>query len=149
MDRTYEYSFSLYLPKDFPIVDIRLVIAQWKQVCEWFGCHPPNPVLAIRYSRGELFVTRRDDEGQTRLYTSRGEMRGRWLDFRFAVRFSQKENGFGHAAKRQRWSFPVNAGVTEAVIRIAAPISTVPICVNRRMSVSLSVFFLSSSIFVR
>ncbi len=94
MDRTYQYSFSLFLPKDFPIVDTRLVIAQWKQVCEWFGCRPPNPVLAIRYSRGELFVTRRGDEGQTRLYTSLGEMRGRWLDFRFVIRFSQKEDGF-------------------------------------------------------
>ncbi len=94
MDRIYEYSFSLYLPKDFPIVDTRLVIAQWKQVCGWFGCHPPNPVFAVRNSRGELLVTRRDDEGQTKLYTSQGEMRGRWLDFRFVVKFSQKQNGF-------------------------------------------------------
>ncbi len=94
MNKTYEYSFSLYLPKDFPIVDTRLVLAQWKQVCEWIRCHPPNPVFSIRYSGGELFVTRRDDEGQTRLYTSQGEMRGRWLDFRFVIRFSQKEDGF-------------------------------------------------------
>jgi hypothetical protein len=36
--RTYDYSFSLYLPKDFPIVERRLVIAQWKQRCEWEPC---------------------------------------------------------------------------------------------------------------
>ena len=27
--RTYDYTFSLYLPRDFPIVEERLVIAQW------------------------------------------------------------------------------------------------------------------------
>src|ERR1035438_6420334 len=33
-DVTYEYSFSMYLPADFPIVPTRLVIAQWKQDCD-------------------------------------------------------------------------------------------------------------------
>jgi len=93
MGKTFEYSFSLYLPKDFPVVNTRLVIAQWKEFCEWIRCRPPNPVLAIRYSGGELFVTRRGDEGQTRLYTAQGDMRGRWLDFRFVIRFSQKDDG--------------------------------------------------------
>src|ERR1700729_2139810 len=55
--RTYRYSFSLYLPVDFPIVPTRLVLAQWKQLCEWTRCRPDNPVLAIRYQNGELFVT--------------------------------------------------------------------------------------------
>ena len=91
--RTYDYSFSLYLPKDFPIVERRLVIAQWKQLCEREPCRPDNPVLAIRYEGGILFVTRKNDAGQVTMYRSQGEMRGRWLDFRFVNRFSQGDDG--------------------------------------------------------
>jgi hypothetical protein len=89
----YDYAFSLYLPKDFPIVEERLVIAQWKQLCEWASCRPDNPVLAIRYVGGVLFVTRKNDAGQVTIYRSQGEMRGRWLDFRFVTRFSQGDDG--------------------------------------------------------
>ncbi|MEJ2010070.1 MAG: heparin lyase I family protein [Acidobacteriota bacterium] len=92
--RTYDYGFSLYLPRDFPIVEDRLVIAQWKQLCEWLSCRPDNPVLAIRYVGGVLFVTRKNDAGQATIYRSQGEMRGRWLDFRFVTRFSQGDDGF-------------------------------------------------------
>ena len=91
--RTYDYAFSLCLPRDFPIVDVRLVIAQWKQLCEWGSCRPDNPVLAIRYEGGILFVTRKNDDGQVTMYRSQGEMRGRWLDFRFVTRFSQNDDG--------------------------------------------------------
>ena len=91
--RTYDYRFSLYLPKDFPIVATRLVIAQWKQLCEWGTCRPDNPVLAIRYVGGVLFVTRKNDSGEATIYESRDEMRGRWLDFRFVTRFSQQDDG--------------------------------------------------------
>jgi hypothetical protein len=91
--RTYRYSFSLYLPADFPVVPTRLVLAQWKQLCEWRDCRPDNPVLALRYQNGELFVTRQDDHAKSILYSTKQEMRGRWLDFRFEVRFSQDEDG--------------------------------------------------------
>jgi len=53
----YVYSFSLFVPQDFPIVSTRLVIAQWKQYCPVDGCTPDNPILAIRYQAGELFIT--------------------------------------------------------------------------------------------
>jgi hypothetical protein len=91
--RTYEYAFSLYLPADFPIVDTRLVIAQWQQLCVWGSCRPDNPILAVRYVGGTLFVTRKNDAGEKKLYKSEGEMRGRWLDFRFVTRFSQQGDG--------------------------------------------------------
>jgi hypothetical protein len=91
--RTYRYSFSLYLPADFPIVPTRLVLAQWKQLCEWTRCRPDNPLLAIRYQNGELFITREDDRGRSVLYSSKQEMRGRWLDFRFETRFSPGQDG--------------------------------------------------------
>ncbi len=90
---TYSYAFSLYLPPDFPIVKKRLVIAQWKQLCEWASCQPDNPVLAIRYVGGVLLVTRKNDADEEIMYKSHGEMRGRWLNFRFVNRFSQKRDG--------------------------------------------------------
>jgi hypothetical protein len=91
--RSYQYAFSLYLPNDFPIVATRLVIAQWKQFCEWGSCRPDNPVLAIRYVGGVLFITCKNDQGEQVVYKSQGEMRGRWLDFRFVTRFSQSDDG--------------------------------------------------------
>jgi hypothetical protein len=93
LHRTYRYSFSLYLPADFPVVATRLVLAQWKQLCEWFRCRPDNPVLAIRYQGGELFITRQDDHKIYKLYSTPDEIRGRWLDFRFETRFSPEQDG--------------------------------------------------------
>jgi hypothetical protein len=93
MHRTYRYSFSLYLPADFPIVPTRLVLAQWKQLCEWNRCRPQNPVLAIRYQNGELSVTRQDDRAKSILYSTKQEIRGHWLDFRFQTRFSRDPDG--------------------------------------------------------
>ncbi len=93
MHRTYRYSFSLFLPADFPNVPTRLVLAQWKQLCEWPRCRPDNPVLAIRYQNGELAVARQDDRAKSILYSTKQESRGRWLDFRFETRFSRGEDG--------------------------------------------------------
>jgi hypothetical protein len=56
-NRTYQYSFSIWIPKAFPIVPTRLVIAQWKQLCAKDPCDPDNPVIAVRYSDGELRIT--------------------------------------------------------------------------------------------
>jgi len=91
LGRTYSYSFSLYLPKDFPETSERLVIAQWKQLC--WRCHPDNPVLAIRYDHGVLRVIRRDDRQSQELYRGTEDVRGRWLDFRFVIRFDLAGEG--------------------------------------------------------
>lgn len=91
--RRYRYSFSLYLPPDFPVVPIRLVIAQWKQLCEWRGCRPDSPILAIRYQAGELFITRQDEHDIQTLYSTKQELRGRWLDFQFETNFSPRADG--------------------------------------------------------
>ena len=40
----YEQSFSLFFPADFPIVPVRLVVAQWKQDCA--PTPPPAPTTA-------------------------------------------------------------------------------------------------------
>jgi hypothetical protein len=85
-DKTYAYAFSMWLPEDFPIVPTRLVIAQWKQECPLETCSPSNPVIAVRYSNGELRITARPD--RETLYRTNQEVRGRWLDFKFQIRFS-------------------------------------------------------------
>jgi hypothetical protein len=90
-DKTYAYSFSIFLPQDFPIVPTRLVIAQWKQRCPQEACTPSSPVIAIRYSAGELRIT--TGPGSATLYRTEEEVRNRWLDFRFQIRFSGGERG--------------------------------------------------------
>lgn len=91
--RKYIYSFSLYLPNDFPQTSQRLVLAQWKELCEAPHCRSGNPVLAIRYTDGRLQVTRHDTAGKSVLYQSVEDVRGRWLDFRFAIRFDASGEG--------------------------------------------------------
>jgi len=88
---TYVYSFSLYIPPDFPQTSERLVLAQWKQLC--WRCHPDNPILAVRYGNGILRITRRDAFRSQELYRGSEDVRGRWLDFRFVIRFDLTDRG--------------------------------------------------------
>jgi hypothetical protein len=45
-NEAYEYSFSRFIPTNFPIVPTRLVIAQWKQYCpEGGNCSDDSPVV--------------------------------------------------------------------------------------------------------
>jgi hypothetical protein len=90
----YEHSFSMFIPTNFPIVPTRLVIAQWKQNCPKGGnCSDDSPVVALRYVSGELKITHQIGPHQTTLFETREELRGKWLDFKFQIRFSTNENG--------------------------------------------------------
>ena len=90
----YEYQFSMFLPESFPIVPVRLVIAQWKQDCSANApCAKYSPVLAIRYVSGKLFVTLQIDSLRKTLYEHNGEIRNRWLAFKFRARFSRQNDG--------------------------------------------------------
>ena len=89
----YEYSFSMFLPPDFPIVPTRLVIAQWKQYCPGGNCPYDSPVLAIRYVSGVLRITHKIGPDQATLYETKAELRNRWLDFKFQIRFSTLADG--------------------------------------------------------
>jgi hypothetical protein len=92
--KNYAYSFSMLIPADFPIVAKRLVIAQWKQECpRRAACSDNSPVLAIRYVSGVLSITQTIGPHRTTLYQSKEEIRNRWLDFTFRVRFSTNSNG--------------------------------------------------------
>lgn len=93
--RAEEYSFSEYFPANFPIVPVRLVIAQWKQYCPESNalCNDNSPVLAFRYIGGVFSVTQ-DLGGKTiTIYTQSGEFRGKWHDFRVQARFVPDATG--------------------------------------------------------
>lgn len=92
-DSACSYSFSVFVPQDFPIVSTRLVIAQWKQNCPVDTCTPDNPTLAIRYEAGELFITHQVTAENEVLYRTRDDIRNRWLDFKFQIRFSRSQSG--------------------------------------------------------
>jgi Polysaccharide lyase len=94
-DDADEYSFSMFFPADFPIVPVRLVVAQWKQYCpdNITVCSDDSPVLAIRYIGGVLSITQDLERKFIVLYQQKADLRNRWLDFRFQVRFSAKQSG--------------------------------------------------------
>lgn len=89
----YQYQFSLFLPDSFPILPTRLVIAQWKQYCPGGSCDDDNPVLAIRYVSGKLYVTLQTDSVASVVYQTTEEVRNKWLDFTFKTRFSKSDDG--------------------------------------------------------
>jgi hypothetical protein len=91
----YEFSWSMYVPPDFPIVPVRLVVAQWKQYCrpDSARCSDDSPVLAVRYIGGVLQITQDLAHKQIVLYEEKTDLRGRWLDLRFRVRFTPSVDG--------------------------------------------------------
>jgi hypothetical protein len=90
----YEFSFSMFIPTNFPIVSTRLVIAQWKQYCTSGGnCSDDSPVVAVRYVAGVLDITHQTGPHQTSLYETKENIRGRWIDFKFQIRFTRHGNG--------------------------------------------------------
>ncbi len=94
-DVAYETSFSL-LSRRLPIVPTRLVVAQWRQFCpETAPCQDQSPVLAVRYIDGALSITQDLGGKFIEMYRTQQEFRGRWLDFRFVVRFTPNERGKG------------------------------------------------------
>ena len=95
--RSYVYSFSLFLPTNLPQTSERLVIAQWRELCESSPCVPDNPVLALRYESGRLEVTRNDEAGKRLLYQGTEDVRGKWLDFRFITRWDSTTKGMVEA----------------------------------------------------
>ena len=90
----YSYSFSIYLPKDFLIVPTRLVLAQFKQDEKDDKVSIDNPILALRYVNGELFITLQTSEERIKLFRTNEEMRGKWLDFRFNIKLTRTKSGF-------------------------------------------------------
>jgi hypothetical protein len=89
----YEFKFSMFLPDTFPISPVRLVVAQWKELCVGDSCHNDSPVVAMRYSSGVFSITLQTSDHRTNLYECSDEIRNRWIDFRFLIRFSTGQDG--------------------------------------------------------
>jgi Polysaccharide lyase len=93
-NKTYEYSFSMFIPLDFPIVPTRLVVAQWKQDCDGHApCSNGGPVVAVRYTSGVLQITQQAGPHRTALFQTGDNLRGKWTDFRLQIRFTPHESG--------------------------------------------------------
>lgn len=91
--KTYQYKFSLFLPDSFPILPIRLVIAQWKEFCPKCSCSEYSPILALRYVSGKFFITLQVDSTRKNLYELTQEIRNNWNDFIFQIKFSKEKDG--------------------------------------------------------
>jgi hypothetical protein len=89
----FAYSFSIFLPKDFLVVPTRLVLAQWKQFDRKHTALVDNPVVAVRYQGGELSVTLQTSRQKQTLFRTTEEIRGRWLDFIFHLKFTRAPEG--------------------------------------------------------
>ena len=89
----YEYSFSIFLPPDFPIVPTRVVISQWKQNCQSGDCNPDSPVIALRFVSGEFYITLQTGPKQNILFRQKETILNQWLDFKFNIRFSRIQDG--------------------------------------------------------
>jgi hypothetical protein len=68
------YSFHFCFPKDFLIVDNRLVFAQWKQSTVL----PESPFLSFRYVDGKLYFQIVYDQRRKKFFCDKKDWRGRW-----------------------------------------------------------------------
>lgn len=98
----YAYEFSLLVPRGFPIVPTRLVLAQWKQDDGGGRVAVDHPLIALRYVGGELSVTIQHADEQRTYFRTREDIRGRWLDFVFHIRHSRGDDGAVRAWMNRR-----------------------------------------------
>jgi hypothetical protein len=94
-NKLYDFSWSMYLPPDFPVVPVRLVVAQWWEYCPRtdLPCSNDSPVLAVRYIGGILSITQDLNHRFIVLYQEKRDLRGKWIELRFEVRFSPHPDG--------------------------------------------------------
>lgn len=97
------YALSLYLPTNFPIEDVRLILAQWHG--RWQLWQPGRiPPLSFRFVNGRFFIPLRYNAeriirdpssapGATLFETSSFAL-GRWHDFIVQAKWSCREDGF-------------------------------------------------------
>jgi hypothetical protein len=86
------YGLSFYVPPDFPVLDRRLVIAQWKQDCG--NCAlDHSPGVAVRYRRGALSVTVDNAAGRRPVVEDTADIRGRWTQLVVRLRLTPTDAG--------------------------------------------------------
>jgi hypothetical protein len=80
------YGFSLLVPKDFPIVDDRLVISSCKQ------SDVSRPIVAQRFRNGKHTVTI-ESQGREKSYNLPRIRLGQWIDMVYHLRYSTGTDG--------------------------------------------------------
>jgi hypothetical protein len=78
------YGFSFLVPKDFPIVDVRLVISQIKQ------SDGDGPLIAERYRDGAHTISI-ESHGKKKRFTLPRIRKGEWQDIIYRVRYHDKD----------------------------------------------------------
>ncbi len=102
MRQAYWYGFSMYIPKDLPTHNNRLVLGQWHAIRDPGEVYR-SPVLSQRYQNGLFRVT--VCHGPVKIYTKnpckkiviykdKNYTRGVWHDFIYHVRWSYQDDGF-------------------------------------------------------
>lgn len=89
----YSYKFSLFIPKDFPIVSTRLILAQFKQHDDQDSALVDNPIIALRYNDKIVRITLQTNEEKINLFRSNEDIIGKWTDFEFHVKFTRSTEG--------------------------------------------------------
>jgi hypothetical protein len=84
------YSFSVLFPKDFPVVDNRLVFGTCKQ------SDVPRPILAERFRKGRHTFTI-EARGKRTEYKLPKLTLGQWHDIKYHVRYDTNATGFVRA----------------------------------------------------
>lgn len=104
LNKTCDYSFELKLPFDFPIEDNRLVLAQWwAKTKKDLGEMARSPAVALRFSKGKLYVTVRhsnervvtnpDAVPEEQIFKKYDFKLGEWNKFDFRIFWSFKDEG--------------------------------------------------------
>ena len=87
------YGFSLYLSPDFPVVDRRLVLGQWKQGCgDCTADHSPG--IANRFRNGVFSITIQDGDRRVVLFEEKADIRGRWNHLVYHLKLTPSPDGF-------------------------------------------------------
>jgi len=84
------YSFSVYFPRDFLIINNRLVFAQWKQVTE----HPKSPFISLRYINNELLFKIYGNNKSIKKFRKKVDLRGKWHDILINYCLNKDKNGY-------------------------------------------------------
>lgn len=86
------YGFSFYFPPNFPIVENRLVFAQWKQQTET----DESPFLSFRYVGGKLIFQINYGDQKVK-FEKMTDLRGEWHDVLVNYGLGKENSGFAKA----------------------------------------------------
>ncbi|MCB9091001.1 MAG: heparin lyase I family protein [Halobacteriovoraceae bacterium] len=98
----YWFSFSLFIPANFPIEDNRLVLGQWWSEPDEGENFDRSPPMAFRYRNGMFYISLRasaekimkENGKEIILFETKKYPTGKWVDFIFNIKWSYRGDGF-------------------------------------------------------